>query len=107
MPVMIGMTIPDRLPSAFWNPTHVPEARGPANICATAYRLSESEPDAAPAMHNRMPTERALCAKASPRIAAAASDCVDIIIQRRQIASDRPERVHQSEKWPKIKAKAP
>ena len=46
MPVTIGMTMPERLPSAFWKPTQVPEARGPANICATAYRLRESDADA-------------------------------------------------------------
>ena len=34
--VMIGPTIPDRLPIAFCTPTQVPDARGPANICATA-----------------------------------------------------------------------
>ena len=42
----------------------------------------------------------ALWAKARPRIAAAASSWLATIIQRRQAASDRPERVHQSEKWP-------
>ena len=45
MPVMIGPKMPDRLPSAFWTPIQVPAARGPANIWATAYRLSDSEAD--------------------------------------------------------------
>ena len=38
---------------------------------------------------------------------AAASDWLATIIQRRQTASERPERVHQSEKWPKPSAQAP
>ena len=32
---MPGTTMPEVLPSAFWIPTQVPAARGPANICAT------------------------------------------------------------------------
>jgi hypothetical protein len=33
---MIGPIMPDKLPCEYWTPTQVPDARGPANICAIA-----------------------------------------------------------------------
>src|SRR5580765_6334132 len=98
MPVTIGPTIPEKLPTAFCTPTHVPEARGPANICATAYKFVDPSAEPAPARDRSRAILIGLLAKARPKIASDGIAWLATIIQRRQKASDRPERVHQSEK---------
>src|SRR5438270_4255922 len=104
MPLMIGPRMPERLPTEFCIPTHVPAARAPENIWATAKTFRERDALAAPARQRKRAIGKARSEYAIPRMAIPTPNCETPSMQRRQAASERPERVHQSEKCPKLSA---